>query len=284
MPDKSYFKHYSTVAKAIDFLQQHAHQQPSLDTLASHIGMSATHFQRVFSQWAGVSPKRFLQFITKQQAKQLLLDSKSVLDAALESGLSGPSRLHDLLIQCEAVTPGEYSSGGKGVTIRYGYAQSPFGQFIAGLTDRGLCHLQFLNDTSAAAQEEALAELRSSWQQAQMVEDVQSIEQLSQQIFTDFGQKKPLSLLLCGTNFQIKVWEALLHIPAGNVATYSDIARLCQQPNAQRAVGSAIGRNNIAMLIPCHRVIRATGEIGQYRWGDVRKTALLTRELAQSHA
>ncbi|MHB8914201.1 MAG: methylated-DNA--[protein]-cysteine S-methyltransferase [Thiobacillus sp.] len=265
---------YETVAAAIRFVRSHAGAQPSLDEVARHVGLSASHLQRVFSEWAGISPKRFLQFLTKEHAKRLLRESRDVMSAALEAGLSGPGRLHDLMVQCEALTPGEIGSLGEGLVIHYGFATSPFGTIIIGNTTRGICHLRFV-ETDQSIEE---AELQSEWLHAQLERDDEMAQSLSSQIFSPFAGHQPLSVLLRGTNFQIKVWEALLHIPSGNTLSYRDLARIAAVPNAHRAVGTAMAHNNIAVLIPCHRVIRENGGSGLYRWGADRKRALISWE------
>lgn len=268
-------KTYERISQAIHFIQQQSREQPSLEQVAQHLQMDPFQLQRLFSQWAGISPKRFLQFLTRQHAKQLLVESRSVMHSALESGLSGPGRLHDLIVNCDAVTPGELGAQGEGLTITYGFANTPLGQIISGTTQRGICHLRFIDPKE---QELALSELSQEWPNAEFTHNNQSAEQLAATLFSQQTSNKPLSLLLKGTNFQIQVWQALLQIPSGAIASYSDIAKLSNNPKAQRAIGSAIGKNKLAVLIPCHRVIRETGDFGQYRWGAERKTALLTWE------
>lgn len=273
---------YETVATAIRFVRSHAGSQPSLDEIACHVGLSGSHLQRVFSEWAGISPKRFLQFLIKEKAKTLLRESRDVMSAAIESGLSGPGRLHDLMVNCEALTPGQIGALGEGLVIRYGFAASPFGAFIVGTTARGICHLRFVEVGEA---ERAQAELQSEWPQAGWERDDAMAQQLATDLFSPFSQPKPLNLLLRGTNFQIKVWEALLRIPSGHALSYSDLATMAALPSAQRAVGTAMARNTIAVLIPCHRVIRESGDMGLYRWGSERKQSLIVWEQAhrQSH-
>ncbi len=266
---------YETVAAAIRFVRGHALTQPSLDEVACHVGLSASHLQRVFSDWAGISPKRFLQFLTKENAKTLLRESRDVLSAAIESGLSGPGRLHDLMVGCEALTPGEIGALGEGLVIRYGFAASPFGTLIVGSTTRGICHLRFVEPGRADAEE---ASLHTEWPHAGFERDDEAAQQLAAEIFSTFTAPRPLSLLLRGTNFQIKVWEALLRIPAGHTLAYGDLAAMAAMPKAHRAVGTAMAHNNIAVLIPCHRVIRESGDAGLYRWGVDRKRALISWE------
>lgn len=270
---------YETVAAAIRFVRSHAGAQPSLEAVSQHVGLSASHLQRVFSEWAGISPKRFLQFLTKEHAKVLLRQSRDVMSASLEAGLSGPGRLHDLMVQCEALTPGEIGSLGEGLVIHYGFAPSPFGRMIIGNTNRGVCHLRFIEMDQTAAEEIAL---QAEWPHAQFERNDAVAQQLAATLFSTFAAPKPLSLLLRGTNFQIKVWEALLTIPSGHTLCYKDLASRIATPNAQRAVGSAMARNTVAVLIPCHRVIRENGDIGKYRWGTERKHSLIVWEQSRN--
>lgn len=268
---------YTRIEQAIRFLEQHAAKQPSLDEVAEHVGLSPFHFQKLFKRWAGVSPKRFLQHLTLSRARQLLRDSASVLDTALDVGLSGPSRLHDLFVSIDAVTPGEFKSGGKGLELRYGYHETPFGECLAATTARGLCSLGFVDGGDRT---KALDALRDSWRESSIVEDPQASRLIIEQIFSSASSpQEPVKLFLRGTNFQLKVWEALLQIPEGAVVSYGSLAGLLGQPNASRAVGNAVGHNPIAYLIPCHRVLRANGVIGGYHWGTPRKKVILTTEL-----
>lgn len=266
-------KAYQTVAEAIRFVRGHAREQPALEDIAEHVGLSAPHLQRVFSEWAGISPKRFLQFLTKEHAKALLRQSRDVLSTAVESGLSGPGRLHDLMVACEALTPGQVGALGEGLTIRFGFAPTPLGEIIAGITPRGVCHLRFLE-----REREAIAELRAEWPKADFVRDDAAVHALAKQLFGALANRGPLSVVLRGTNFQIKVWEALMRVPPGHAVSYRDLAALAHAPKAHRAVGSALARNPIAILVPCHRVIRGGGDVGEYRWGAERKMALLAWE------
>ncbi len=268
---------YVLIEQAIEYVEANAHHQPELSEIAAAVGLSEFHFQRVFSRWAGISPKHFLQFVTKENAKALLDRSRNLLDTTYEVGLSSLGRLHDLFVTTEAVTPGQYRSRGAGLTIRYGLHPTPFGECLIGQTERGICHLSFVQDTEG----DAIDNLVTDWRQAEMIEDYDTTAPLVEPIF-DLSRRahQPLHLFLRGTNFQIKVWEALLRIPVGRVATYGQIADEIGQPTAMRAVGGAVGHNPIAVLIPCHRVIRKLGEFGNYRYGSTRKKALLAHEFA----
>lgn len=272
---------YATVAQAIRFIRLHADRQPGLDEIAAEVGLSPFHLQRVFSHWAGISPKRFLQCLTRDHARSLLRQSHDVLSAAHAAGLSGPGRLHDLLVNCDAVTPGEVRALGDGLLITYGFGLTPFGKVIVGRTARGLCHLQFIDGEP----ETASTALRAEWPLARLQRDDTALAATIAQLFerhaqppSQAHQEPPLHLLLRGTNFQVKVWEALLAIPAGEIVSYRHLAELSGNPRAQRAVGTALAHNRIALLIPCHRVIRESGEMGHYRWGSERKNALIAYE------
>ena len=269
---------YLRIEQAIQYLEKHANIQPELSEIASAVGLSEYHFQRVFSRWAGISPKRFLQFLTKESAKGLLAKSENLLEATYGVGLSSLGRLHDLFVTTEAVTPGQYKSGGAGLTIRYGLHDTPFGVALIGTTERGICHLGFVGTNEG----DAIDTLVASWPLAQMIEDFNTTAPVVEPIF-DLNQRsrQPLHLHLRGTNFQLKVWEALLRIPPGAVTSYQGLAEQAGSPGASRAVGTALGRNPIAILIPCHRVIRKMGEFGKYRYGAIRKKALLGWEAAQ---
>lgn len=269
---------YLRIEQAILYLENHYKDQPSLEEVAANVGLSEYHFQRLFTRWAGVSPKRFLQFVTKESAKELLDKSENLLDTTHQVGLSSLGRLHDLFIATEAVSPGEYKSRGEGVTIRYGIHLTPFGKCLIGVTERGICHLGFVEGSEG----NAVDNLVNDWKEAKMIEDYRATAALVGPIFDlRYNTRiKPLTLHLRGTNFQLKVWEALLQIPAGSVSTYEGIAGRIGQPAATRAVGSAVGHNPIAVLIPCHRVIHKAGDFGKYRYGEVRKKALLAREFS----
>ncbi len=270
---------YALVAQAIQYLGHNFQNQPSLDNLAEMLHISPFHLQRVFSRWAGISPKRFLQFLTVDYAKSRLLEAQSVLDAAYDAGLSGPGRLHDLFVTLEAVTPGEYKSQGDGLTISVGHHTTPFGDCLLAATPRGIVALNFLDPDHTW--EEALCELHNTWPAATITVDPSATAPLVERIFEPKqDQLPPLRILVRGTNFQVKVWEALLRIPRGAICTYANIARTIQNPAAVRAVGGAIGANTIAYLIPCHRVIRQGGLVSDYRWGATRKRALIGWEAA----
>ena len=273
---------YLRIEQAILYLENHYRDQPGLEEVAASIGLSEYHFQRLFTRWAGVSPKRFLQFLTKEGAKDWLDRSENLLDTTHHVGLSSLGRLHDLFVTTEAVTPGEYKSRGAGVIIRYGIHPTPFGKCLIATTERGICQLSFVQTSEGDTIDSLVAE----WQQAKMIEDYRSTVSLIEPIFDlQYNHRgKPLSVHLRGTNFQLKVWEALLQIPAGGVTTYAGIASRIGNPSALRAVGTAVGHNPIAVLIPCHRVIRKVGEFGNYRYGALRKKALLAREFALSGA
>lgn len=269
---------YLIVEKAIRYLNDNSRLQPDLPAVADHVGMSEYHFQRLFTRWAGISPKRFLQFLTKENAKALLAHS-SIRFAAYEAGLSGPGRLHDLLVTCEAVTPAEYRTKGAGMDIVYGFHPSPYGECLLALTVRGICFLAFTDGSPQSA----LAQLTREWANSSLREDREATRQVFEKIFPPLSSSQPqsISLHLLGTNFQIKVWEALLRLPAGAVTTYGRLAEGIGSGHAAQAVGNAVARNPVAYLIPCHRVIQSTGGFGGYRYGTARKQAILGREWAQ---
>lgn len=276
---RSGVRDYERVARAIAYLQQHATEQPDLAAVARHVHLSEHHFQRLFTRWAGLSPKRFLQYLTVEHAKSRLAASKRVLDLAGDVGLSGPGRLHDLFVTLEAMSPGEYKAGGAGLAIRYGIHASPFGPALIATSQRGICALRFLDSESDAA-----ALIRSDWPHAELHQDSSGTAALAENVFRPLASPpaRPLALLVNGSNFQVKVWRALLGLPLGSVATYRDIARHVGEPGAARAVGNAVGANPIAWLIPCHRVIRESGTLGGYRWGAERKMAILGWEAART--
>lgn len=269
---------YARIERAIEYLDTHRREQPSLDDVAQAIGLSAFHAQRLFQRWAGVSPKRFLQFLTAADAFALLREERPVLATAYDLGLSGPSRLHDLMVAVEAMSPGDVRNAGAGVTIRWGVHDTPFGDALFGVTPRGLAHLAFVHAGTDAAH----ADLRARWPRAAIVEDTSATASVTAQVFAAANGTGPLALHLRGTNFQLKVWDALLRVPPGRLTTYAELANAIGAPRAHRAVGAAVGRNPIAFLVPCHRVIRGTGAFGGYHWGESRKRAILARELLHS--
>lgn len=268
---------YARIERAIRYLDRERAAAPSLADVAAHVGLSESHFQRMFTRWAGISPKRFVQYRTAEVVKRLLRERRPVLEATYEAGLSGPGRLHDLVINAEAVTPGELQRGGLGVTVRYGFHPTPFGDCLIAVTPRGVCHLAFVEPVS---RREALARLEHDWPLAQLVPDQDATRAAAAKAFPPPGSSAVPSLALHvkGTNFQLKVWKALLEIPVGDVTTYGAIANALGDPKASRAVGSAVGANPVSYLIPCHRVIRASGELGGYAWGVERKKVMLRRE------
>jgi len=272
--------HYQTIANLIRYLQQQHTAQPSLAELAERAAMSEYHLQRVFTAWAGVSPKRYLQFLTKQHAKQQLLASADLLSTSIACGLSSPGRLHDLMISCEGVSPGEFKSAGRGVSLGFGSFDSPFGLVFIAWSQRGICHLAFCEHPQQLADEQN--QLQRTWYNATLNQDQQHAKALGRTIFSQTPTQGKLHLLLRGTNFQIKVWEALLNTSPGQLVSYGQLARAMGSPNAQRAVGSALASNPIGYLIPCHRVIRESGATGNYRWREERKLAIQGWEAALS--
>lgn len=273
---------YAPVARAIDYLVAHFDDRPDLEAVARHVNLSPQHFQRVFKAGAGVSPKRFLQYLAAGEAKRAMREGESVLGASLSAGLSGPSRLHDLFLVSEAMTPGAYRRKGAGLVIRHAFAEGPFGRVLIAATDDGICWLSFAGAMADAAQ---VAELKGDWPAAEFVEDGAFIAPLAARAFAFAANKPmdaPLGLYVQGTNFQLKVWEALLRIPFGEVVTYGDIAGDVCSRRASRAVGAAVGANMISLLIPCHRVILSSGVVHNYRWGAPRKKTILAMEEAAS--
>jgi len=271
---------YARIEKALAYISDRVEDQPELDAVAASIGLSPFHFQRLFTRWVGVSPKKFLQYLTLARAKESLIAASSVLDAAHDSGLSGPSRLHDLFLAHESVTPGEFKQRGVGLTVSYGWAESPFGDCLILTTPRGICGLAFAAEGGRTA---ALADMRGRWPMARFVEDEKQIARLGRAIFAPRRHDgEPLKLVLYGSPFQIKVWEALLHIPQGALVSYDGLAEAIGASGAARAVGSAVGDNPISYLSPCHRVIRKSGVISHYHWGRPRKLAMIGWEAARS--
>jgi AraC family transcriptional regulator of adaptative response/methylated-DNA-[protein]-cysteine methyltransferase len=269
---------YQRIADAINYIRLNFKEQPNLDEVAEKVNLSPFHFQRMFTEWAGISPKKFLQYLSLEYAKSILKDKQATLfDAAFATGLSGTGRLHDLFINIEGMTPAEYKNGGKALSISYSFAESPFGNIIVASTVKGICYLAFADD-----REKAFGELRVQFPNATYRQVVDLVQQNALFIFKkDWSKLSTIKLHLKGTAFQLKVWEALLRIPMGGLYSYGLLARDIQLPNASRAVGSAIGDNPVAFLIPCHRVIRSTGEFGQYHWGATRKSAIIGWEAAQ---
>lgn len=269
---------YQRIAEAITYLKDNFKTQPNLDEVAERVHISSYHFQRMFSDWAGISPKKFLQYLSIDHAKSMLKQNQATLaDTAFETGLSGTGRLHDLFMNIEGMTPAEYKYGGQSLQINYSFAETPFGQILIASTAKGICYMAFADE-----QDEALKLLMEQFPNAVYNRLVDTIQQNALYIFTqDWSKLNQVKLHLKGTPFQLKVWEALLKIPMGGLADYGSIAQSIQSPNASRAVGSAVGSNPVAFLIPCHRVIRATGDIGQYHWGSIRKTAMIGWEAAK---
>ena len=272
---------YYRVEKALQYIESNFERQPELKEIADAACLSEYHFQRLFSRWVGISPKRFLQFLTKEYAKKILRQSRNLLDATFDSGLSSPGRLHDLFVNCEAVTPGEYKNMGEGLHILCGIHPTPFGDCLLAQTERGICNLSFI---MAGDVERSERWLRRKWKNARIIRDDSATAETVKRIFEPAGNRdrKPLPLLLKGSNFQIKVWEALMRIPPGSLVSYKDVAGIIGQPKAVRAVANAVANNPICYLIPCHRVILEMGIIHQYRWGTARKKAIVGWEAART--
>ena len=270
---------YTRIAEAIQYIKENFKTQPALDEIAEKIHLSSFHFQRLFTEWAGVSPKKFLQYLTVDHAKKMLKENQATLfETAFETGLSGTGRLHDLFINIEGMTPGEYKNGGADLSINYSFVESPFGNILVASTSKGICHIAFADDEAAAFEA-----LQQSFPNAHYQQRVDLVQQNALFIFThDWSKLNQVKLHLKGTAFQIKVWETLLKIPMGKLSTYGNIAKQLQSPNASRAVGTAVGDNPVAFLIPCHRVIQSTGVFGQYHWGSIRKTAMIGWEAAHT--
>ncbi|GAC1306556.1 MAG: methylated-DNA--[protein]-cysteine S-methyltransferase [Mucilaginibacter sp.] len=269
---------YHRIADAIDYIRLNFKSQPNLDEVAEKVNLSPFHFQRLFTNWAGISPKKFLQYLSLDYAKSLLKEKQATLfDTAFETGLSGTGRLHDLFMNIEGMTPAEYKNGGRSLAINYSFAESPFGNIIVASTPKGICYMAFADDRGAA-----FSHLQAQFPNAQYTQMVDLAQQNALFIFKkDWSELSGIKLHLKGTPFQLKVWEALLNIPIGGLATYATVASTIQQPTASRAVGSAVGDNPVAFLIPCHRVIKSTGEFGQYHWGATRKSAIIGWEAAK---
>lgn len=270
---------FNRIAEAIDYIKNNFKSQPDLDEVAEKVHLSPYHFQRMFTDWAGTSPKKFLQYISVEHAKKILKEKQSSLfDVAFETGLSGTSRLHDLFMNIEGMTPGEYKNGGENLSINYSFAETPFGNIIVASTTKGICHIAFIDDEATAFQH-----LQNMFPNASYKQKLDLIQQNALFIFThDWKKLNQVKLHLKGTPFQLKVWETLLKIPMGQLSTYGTIASHIEKPKASRAVGTAIGDNPVAFLIPCHRVIQSTGLLGGYHWGLTRKTAMIGWEAAKT--
>ena len=272
-------ENFDRIAKAIEYISAHFKEQPDLDQIAASVNLSPFHFQRIFTEWAGVSPKKFLQFISIEYAKKLLVKKQSLLDVAYNTGLSGTGRLHDLFITIEGMTPGEYKNKGQNLWIRYRFADSLFGTLLVASTSKGICYLSFVEN-----EETALNELVATYENAHFIPEPDPWHQKALSVFkSDSHMPDTVKLHVKGTPFQIKVWEALLKIPMGDLTTYGNLAKRIDHAGASRAVGSAVGDNPVAFLIPCHRVIQQSGLIGQYRWGSPRKSALIAWEAAKAN-
>ena len=272
---------YQRIEKSIHFIEENFARQPSLNEIADYTGLSEYHFQRLFKRWAGISPKRFVQYLTAQYSGTLLRTNMTLLDTSMEAGLSSTGRLHDLFVNVYAMTPDEYRHEAKNLIIRYGWFSSPFGNCLAGKTDRGICWLSFHDKPNR----DGIEQLQSEWKGASLVKSDDAIKNEMDRVF---GKEHDVStefmVHLKGTNLQIRVWEALLKIPQGKLVSYSYLAKVVERPNAVRAVASAVGRNPVSYLVPCHRVIRQSGGLGGYRWGLTRKTAILARESLQNYS
>jgi len=271
---------YERIAKAIAYIRSNFKLQPSLDEVAESIHLSPSHFQKMFSEWAGTSPKKFLQFLSLEHAKSLLKEEKaSLFDAAFETGLSSTSRLHDLFVNIEGMSPAEYKNGGKSLTIHYSFSGSPFGKIITASTAKGICYMAFENDIH-----KALGDLKHKFPNASFFERMDEFQKNALSIFNkDWTQLNTIKLHLKGTDFQLKVWESLLTIPMGKLSTYGSLAEKIGHPKASRAVGTAIGSNPVAFLIPCHRVIQSSGNIGGYMWGTERKQLIIGWESSRTY-
>lgn len=272
---------YKRIAKAIEYIRSNFKLQPSLEEVAERIHLSPAHFQKMFSDWAGTSPKKFLQFISLEHAKNLLKEEKaSLFDTAYETGLSSTSRLHDLFVKIEGMSPAEYKNGGKSLNINYSFSESPFGKIITASTEKGICYMAFENDIY-----KALGDLKHKFPNASFFERLDEFQKNALSIFNkDWTQLNTIKLHLKGTDFQLKVWESLLTIPMGKLSTYGSLAEKIGNPKASRAVGTAIGSNPVAFLIPCHRVIQSSGNIGGYMWGTERKQLIIGWESSRTYS
>ena len=271
---------FERITKAIHFIKENFKQQPGLDEVAAHIHLSPFHFQRLFKEWAGISPKKFLQFISLEYCKELLNKKLSLADVSFETGFSGTGRLHDLFVNIEGMTPGEFKNEGENLSIFYSHATTAFGDVLIASTSKGICHLSFISNSI-----EGIKELKRSFPQASFIQKTDMLQQNALKIFSsDWSDLSKVKLHLKATDFQLKVWQALLKIPLGSVTTYGSLAEIIHSPKASRAAGTAIGNNPVAFLIPCHRVIRSSGIIGDYKWQSERKIAMLGWEAAQKSA
>lgn len=269
---------YERVAASIQWLRAHHREQPRLEQMAAAAGLSPSHYQRLFSRWAGISPKRFLQYLTLEYARDSIRDSASILDASLQTGLSGPGRLHDLFVTLEAISPGEFKRKGAGLVIEYAEIPTPFGAAAIGFTARGVCHLSFLPVGS-----DAEAAVSAAWPHVPLSLNRTRAEHLGARIFCRAGMAAPVSAWVVGSNFQVQVWRALLELPEGHLWSYGELARRVGRPRAARAAGTAMAVNPLAYLIPCHRVLRQDGQVGEYHWGADRKALMVAREAARRH-
>ncbi|MGF1649044.1 MAG: methylated-DNA--[protein]-cysteine S-methyltransferase [Hyphomicrobiaceae bacterium] len=285
-PDGSRQSDYEIVRSAIRFLSETSDQQPDLDRLASHVGLSPSQCQKVFKRWCGLSPKEFLQAITIDRARELLRGSASLLDCAMDVGLSGTGRLHDLFLDHEAMTPGEYKRGGAGLVLAYGFHRTPFGDAMVTATRRGLAGLAFVDEDAGQTRTEVMADMQARWPLAEFVPDDEQARSLARRIFDPacWQPGQPIRIVMIGTDFEVRVWETLLRIPMGRAVSYADIARHIGKPTAARAVGSAVGRNPISFVVPCHRVLRGDGSLGGYHWGLTRKRAMIGWEIGKVSA
>ncbi len=265
---------YNRIEKAITYLVQNYKEQPSLDEVASYVGMSKFHFQRTFTQWAGVTPKQFVEYLTVEALKEEIVKTRNLIDASQNVGLSAQSRAYDLMVKIEAMTPGEYKKLGRDLVINYGTIDTPFGEAFIATTKRGVCSFEFVDNDF----EEVLNSVKQKWEDATFILSNEAVSVVGEQLFEN--NKGEINLLLKGTSFQIKVWRALLTIPSGSIASYSEVAQLVEMDNAVRAVASAVAKNPIGLIIPCHRVIRREGVVGQYHWRSERKTAILGWEIS----
>ncbi|HEY9005063.1 MAG TPA: methylated-DNA--[protein]-cysteine S-methyltransferase [Ohtaekwangia sp.] len=271
---------YQRIEQAIRYLEANFQRQPDLEEVAEKIHVSPFHFQRMFTEWAGISPKRFLQFLTIDFLKSKLQESKNLVEAAEAAGLSSQSRVYDLFTTLEAVTPQEYKQHGAGIRVEYGFHETPFGMCLIGVTERGICWLSFLQSEQDPRVE--LEAMKMHWNNSIFHEDRTLTQAFVEKVFSGHTSSQKLHLFVKGTNFQVKVWEALLRIPSGSVTTYQDIAIQLHNPKAMQAIGSAVGSNHIAYLIPCHRVIRKDGVLGEYRWSSTKKKSIIGWEMAKA--